>query len=60
MSAVALFLQQFVIHSAYRHTEEKGNEIFVGSFLANLLQRHNIVLAVGFLDNNDRMTSPHK
>ena len=29
MSAVALFLQQFVIHSAYRHTEEKGNEIFV-------------------------------
>ena len=39
MSAVALFLQQFVIHSAYRHTEEKGNEILVGSFLATLLQR---------------------
>lgn len=30
MSAIALFLQQFVIHTANRHMEEKGNEIFHG------------------------------
>ena len=37
MSAVALFLQQFVIHAVYRNTEEEGNEILVGTFLAYLL-----------------------
>ena len=60
MPAVALFLQQFVIHAVYRHTEEEGNEIFVGSFLAYLLQGHNIILAIGLADNDYRMARPHE
>ena len=38
MSAIAIFLQQLVIHAVYRHTEKEGYEIFVGTFLTNLLR----------------------
>ena len=60
MSAIALFLQQFFIHAIYCHTEKEGYEIFVGPFLTNLLEGHDIILAVGLADNDYRMTSPHQ
>ena len=45
-TAVALLLQEFVVHSVYRYTEKEADKVFVSPFLTYLLQTHDIVLAV--------------